>query len=123
MISTVATSTISTITTAVFAGFVALIGILVLLVLLIKKELASAAVDTRFKTLTMVFNIGIVPLLITFGVVVISRVVEILHLTLIENKRPGLNKPALYVNCSFGYVYRTGQRYTTKYWFDHAQAC
>jgi len=79
MISTVTTSTVSTITTTALAGSVALIGILVLLALLIQKELASAAAGTHFKTLTRVLNIGILPLLIAFGMVVFSRVVEILR--------------------------------------------
>ena len=79
MISTVTTSTVSTVTTATLAGSVALIGILVLLVLLVQKELASAAKGTRFQTLTRVLNIGIVPLLIAFGMVVFSRVTEILR--------------------------------------------
>lgn len=79
MISTVTTSTVSTITSAALAGSVALIGILVLLVLLIQKELASVAQGTRVKTLTRVLNIGIVPLLIAFVMVVFSRVVEILR--------------------------------------------
>ena len=79
MISTVTTSTVSTVTTATLAGTVALIGILVLLVLLIQKELASATTGTRFQILTKVLNIGIVPLLIAFGMVVFSRITEILR--------------------------------------------
>lgn len=79
MISTVTTSTVSTITTAALAGSVALIGILVLLVLLVQKELASAASGTRLQTLTRVLNIGIVPLLIAFCLVVVSRIAEILR--------------------------------------------
>ena len=79
MISTVTTSTVSTITTATLAGSVALIGILVLLASLIQKEVAGVAVGARYKTLTKVLNIGIIPLLIAFGMVVISHVVEILR--------------------------------------------
>jgi hypothetical protein len=79
MISTVTTSTVSTITTSAIAGSVALIGIFVLLVLLTQKELANAAAGARFKTLTKVLNIGIIPLLIAFVMVVISRLLEIIR--------------------------------------------
>lgn len=79
MISTVTASTVSTITTATLAGPVALIGVLVLLVLLVQKELASAATGNRFRTLVRALDIGIVPLLIAFGLAVISRAVEILR--------------------------------------------
>ncbi|HLA97160.1 MAG TPA: hypothetical protein VJL34_01810 [Anaerolineales bacterium] len=79
MISTVTTSTVSTVTTAALAGSVALIGILVLLALLVQKELASAASGARFQALAKVLNIGILPLLIAFGLVVFTRVAEILR--------------------------------------------
>ena len=79
MISTVTTSTVSTVTTAAIAGSVALIGILVLLALLVQKELASAAVGTRFRSLGKALNIGIVPLLIAFALIVSVRVADILR--------------------------------------------
>jgi hypothetical protein len=79
MISTVTTSTVSTITTAALAGSVALIGILVLLVLLVQKELSSAANGERYKALSKALNIGIVPLLIAFALVVFSRIAEVLR--------------------------------------------
>ena len=79
MISTVTASTVSTIAISTLAGPVALIGILVLLVLLVQKELASAASGRSFQTLVRALDIGIVPLLIAFGLAVISRVVEILR--------------------------------------------
>jgi hypothetical protein len=78
MISTVTTSTVSTITTAALAGSVALIGILILLVLLVQKELASSATGKHYKALSKVLNIGIVPLLIAFVVVVVTRIANIL---------------------------------------------
>jgi hypothetical protein len=79
MISTVTTSTVSTVTTAALAGSVALIGILVLLVLLVQKELSSAAVGTRFEALSKHLNIGIVPLMIAFAMVVVARIAEVLR--------------------------------------------
>lgn len=79
MISTVTTSTVSTVTTAALAGSVALIGILVLLVLLVQKELSSAAAGTRFEALSKALNIGILPLMIAFVMVVVARVAEVLR--------------------------------------------
>ena len=78
MISTVTTSTVSTITTSAIAGSVALIGILVLLFLLIQKELSSVVTGSHLKTAAKVLNIGIIPLLMAFVVVVVVRVAEII---------------------------------------------
>jgi hypothetical protein len=79
MISTVTTSTVSTVTTAALAGSVALIGIMVLLVLLVQKELSSSATGTRYKALSKALNIGIVPLLIAFVLVVVTRIADVLR--------------------------------------------
>ncbi len=79
MISTVTTSTVSTIATAAIAGSVILIGILLLLVLLIQKELVNGASGLSLKTFSRVLNIGIVPLLMAFLVVVVVRVVQIIR--------------------------------------------
>jgi hypothetical protein len=79
MISTVTTSTVSAITTSAIAGSIILIGILVLLFLLIQKELVSSTTGTRLKTFEKVLNIGIVPLLMAFVVIVVVRVAQILR--------------------------------------------
>ena len=79
MISTVTVSTVSTVTTASIAGSVALIGILILLALLVQKEVTTASDDGRLKKLGQVLNISIVPMLIAFILIVISRVSEVLR--------------------------------------------
>lgn len=79
MISTVTTSTVSTVTTVAIAGSLALIGILVLLALLIQKELATAGESTRLRVYSRALNIAIVPLLIAFALIVVSRVAEVLN--------------------------------------------
>jgi len=71
MISTVTTSTFTTVTAA---GSFAVIGIFVLLALLIQKELVSASNSERASRLGKILDIGIVPLLIAFVLVVISKV-------------------------------------------------
>jgi hypothetical protein len=79
MISTVTTSTVSTVTTAALAGSVALIGIWVLFVLLLQKEVTTVTTDHRFKKLRQALNIGILPLLIAFILIVIAKVSEYIH--------------------------------------------
>lgn len=79
MISTITTSTVSILTTSAIAGSLALIAILVLLALLVQKELATAADSRRLKTLSQVLNIAIAPLFVTFVLLVISKVVEVLQ--------------------------------------------
>lgn len=71
MISTVTTSTITIVTAA---GSFAVIGIFVLLALLVQKELVSASNSERAGRLGKILDIGIVPLLIAFVLVVVSKV-------------------------------------------------
>jgi hypothetical protein len=78
MISTVTTSTVTILTVAGIAGSLALIGILVLISLLVQKEMATAAPSTRLQRLSRALNIGILPLLIAFGLIVIFKVLEVL---------------------------------------------
>jgi hypothetical protein len=79
MISTITTSTISTVTTAALAGSVALIGILVLFSLVLQKEITTASDKGRFRRLSSVLNIAIIPLLIAFILTVIAKVAEVLR--------------------------------------------
>ncbi len=78
MIATITTSTVTTVTTAALAGSVALIGILVLLSLLVQKELASSGENPRLQRLSRVLNLGIVPLLIAFVLIVAAKVIDAL---------------------------------------------
>ena len=79
MISTVTTSTISVAINSVLAVSAASISMLVLLVLLAIKELASTTADLRYRILAKVLNIGILPLLVVFVVLVCSRLAEALR--------------------------------------------
>jgi hypothetical protein len=79
MISTVTTSTVSTVTSAALAGSVALIAILFLLGLLIQKEVISVSEESRLKKLSRSLNIAIIPLLIAFIVIVVTRVSAVLR--------------------------------------------
>ena len=77
MISTVTVSTVSTVTNAMFAGSLALIGIAILLIFLVQKELATVAGD-RFHNMARILNIGIIPLLFAFILIVASKVLAVL---------------------------------------------
>lgn len=75
MISTVTTSTVSTVT---IAGSFAAIGIIILLGMLIQKELSSTSDSEKSQKLSKALNIGIIPLIIAFLLIIISKVLNIL---------------------------------------------
>jgi hypothetical protein len=79
MVSTVTTATIVMVTSAAIAGSFALVGIFTLLALVIQKELASSSKARFAKVLGQVLDIGIMPLLIVFALVVAVRVIEALR--------------------------------------------
>ena len=78
MVSTVTTATVATVTTVALAGSLALIGIFTLLALLIQKELVTSVRGRFARALGRALNIGIVPLLIVFVLVVAVKVVDAL---------------------------------------------
>lgn len=78
MISTVTTSTVSTVSTAALAGAFSLIAILVLFAVLLQKEMATVSESTRAARLSRALNIALVPLLLSFGAIVLAKVAEIL---------------------------------------------
>ncbi|OQY48204.1 MAG: hypothetical protein B6242_02995 [Anaerolineaceae bacterium 4572_78] len=79
MISTLITTTSTVITTSALVSSLSLVAILTLLVLLIKKELASTITNIQAKTLEKFLNVGVVPLLLTFALIVVVKVAEILQ--------------------------------------------
>jgi len=79
MISTITTSTVTILTSSAIAGTLALVGIFVLISLLVQKELTTNSTNSRLIQLGRVVNIGILPLLIAFILVVVFRVIEIIN--------------------------------------------
>jgi hypothetical protein len=79
MISTVTVSTVSTVTTTALAGSVALIGVLVLFSLLLQKEIATASSSERLQRLRKALNIGIIPMLFAFVLIVVYKVASVLN--------------------------------------------
>lgn len=78
MISTVTTATVTTVTTVAIAGSLALIGICTLLALLIQKELITSIRGRLARALSRALNIGIVPLLIAFAMILAVKVASAL---------------------------------------------
>jgi hypothetical protein len=79
MISTITTATIYTVTTASITGLIAFVGILLLLALMVQKELASSSTSPFMERLNRYLNIGIFPLLITFVMIAVIKVLDVLH--------------------------------------------
>ena len=78
MITTVTTSTITSVTTMVgFAVAAGLVAVIALVTFLCARELAATGGGSR-RFLARSFDVGIVPLVIAFGVIVTMKVVEIL---------------------------------------------
>jgi hypothetical protein len=78
MISTVTTTTVSTVTSLALAGSLALVCVITLVALLIQKELMTPAEGRLAQVLSRALNIGIVPLLLTFVLIVAVRMAEAL---------------------------------------------
>jgi len=76
MVSTVTTSIITLQTTSAFTGSFALVGILVLITLLVQKELIATSGNRRWLKLGKLLNIGILPLLIAFILIVLFKLIE-----------------------------------------------
>jgi uncharacterized BrkB/YihY/UPF0761 family membrane protein len=76
MISTITTSVVSSIATVAMAGSLALISIVTLVAMLIQKEFASPADKPTARALTRALNIGILPLVISFAVLVIFKIAD-----------------------------------------------
>lgn len=76
MISIITTSTIAFITPS---GSLAIFGIFILLTFLVQKEMINASNNKVAKRLGRILNIAIIPLLIVFLEVVVSKMSEILR--------------------------------------------
>ena len=79
MITTVTTSTITSVTTTIgFAIAVSLVAVIALVAFLCAKELAAASGGSSPRFLARYCDVGIVPLVIAFTMIVAMKVVEIL---------------------------------------------
>ena len=79
MISTVVTTTVTTITTMIGFGMaVGLVAVIALIAFLGVRELATASEGSKQRLLAKSLEIGIVPLIIAFVMIVAMEIVEIL---------------------------------------------
>lgn len=74
----VSTVTVTTISTMSLVNTLSILGVILLITLLISKELLAASNGSGKKFIARTLNIGIIPLLISFTVIVGLKVVEIL---------------------------------------------
>jgi hypothetical protein len=77
MISTVTTTTVTTIVTLTTGASLGVLVTILLISLLGTKEFASTDKRRSFKTLGKYLNVGIVPLLIVFTLIVVFKVSEV----------------------------------------------
>ena len=79
MITTVTTSTVTTVTTMIgFGVALGLVAVVALVAFLCVKELAAASGGSSQRFLARSLDVGIVPLIIAFGMIVAMKVVAIL---------------------------------------------
>ena len=79
MISTVTTGTITTITTMTGLGMaLGLVAVITLIAFLGVRELAAAGDNGSHRLLARSLDVGIVPLIIAFAMIVAVKIVEIL---------------------------------------------
>ncbi len=78
MVSTVVTSTISTVTDLGLEDAAGLASALTLICLLVTRELAGVQLSSRYKLLAVFSDIGIIPLILAFGVTVTLKVINVL---------------------------------------------
>jgi hypothetical protein len=79
MILTVTTTAVSMLGSSANAGSFAMIGMLVLVALLVQKELISTSDDSRLRQLSRVMNVGILPLLFAFVLIISFKIAEALN--------------------------------------------
>ena len=77
MLSSV-TTTVATVATLAFAASLGALASAILILLLAAKHIASAASEGPLAFLNKVLNIGILPLLMSFAVIVYLKVLEVL---------------------------------------------
>jgi len=78
MITTVTTGTITTVSTIAAMGLAATVSVVALIAFLTTKELASASLSSSSQRTARFFNVGILPMVMAFVVIVAVKVVEVL---------------------------------------------
>lgn len=71
-------TTTATATPGAMASF-GMVAVISLIILLIVQELATASEGPRFRRFGQALNVGVIPMLVIFAAIVVTRVVEILR--------------------------------------------
>ena len=80
MISTITTSTITTVTTMIgFGVAVSIVTVITLLAFLSSKELAAASINKKHRFLAKSLDVAIVPLLVSFVLITVVKIAEVLN--------------------------------------------
>jgi hypothetical protein len=77
MISTITTATASAAGNLALMGSLGLVAVVALILLLVQKEILAGSASHNGRTLARVLNVAIVPLLVVFAVVVVSRLLSL----------------------------------------------
>ena len=79
MITTIVTSTVTSVTTMLdFGTILGLVAVIALVAFLCAKELAGVSKNSSSRSLAKFLDIGIIPLIIAFAMIVVVMVMEIL---------------------------------------------
>ncbi len=78
MITTVTTSTITTVAAMGLAAGITIAAVICLIIFLATKELAGAGVSVSSKRMAKFLNVGIIPLVFAFLVVLTVKITEVL---------------------------------------------
>ena len=79
MITTIVTSTVTSVTTMLDFGMIlGLVTVIALVAFLCAKELAGVSKNSSSRSLAKFLDIGIIPLIIAFAMIVVVMVMEIL---------------------------------------------
>jgi hypothetical protein len=81
MVTTITTSTVTTVTTIAAMGLTATISIAAVVALigfLTTKELVSASLSPSSQLIARFFNVGILPMVMAFAIIVAVKIAEVL---------------------------------------------
>lgn len=77
MVTTVTTTTIASVSILGLGAVIALVVVLLLIGMLIAKEIMSSVLDERAPAVGRVLNVGVVPLFLVFGFIILTKLLPV----------------------------------------------